>query len=1106
MIQKTFVKENGITLISIVITIIILLILAGVSIIYLQGDNSIVETATDAQIETELSELQEKLNRYKLDEEANRIGNGDYSGELTNTDLAKEGIIKEVYVKDTGKTIGIIDIEKLGESSELGNNSKNINKSEIESIEELEDVFIIEYGTNDIYYVKGEKNWIRKGEAGISKEKEEAIEKGPIISVTPSTYEGEEGTVDIQIQIEERENALSSKNIYEYYLSSKEDDLEKGEWKEYKEGEKETIGEDITGEYYLYVKEIEDIKGIKSTGGKEVIIDGKIYHRYGPYTFDNGDIFTYRIVYKLNGGEEADNPTIYTNKTKTFTLKEPTRKGYTFIGWTGSNGETPQKEVTIEKGSTGDKEYIANWKDAISPTVTINPNGGTYTMPTEGNARIEAKLTAVDTGSGLDILQYAWSTSNTVEPTSWENFENDGIVSKEDINSPGTYYLWTKVIDQAGNRATSIKTSNGFVVESNTAENSLINIIPSIKEWTKDDVKGSVSYGKNLTENRKAGYGNTLENAINAISENTAITLTATENGYFYAEATDIAGNKVTKSIQISNIDKIAPAVENANVGVGLYSDPTFASGVNGTIVYNNESNGLVTNERVAISGAPSPTSNYGLKITTKGTATPGLGGFGFGTPTSAGKVLITKIIAKIPVGYTINWASNGRGTGAKDDWLTSQEGTGDWKEYIFKLECGLSGTFGSTNYFYIDGIAATSSNPVTWYVSYGQVFDAGNNLYSDPTFTSGVNGISVYNNSSNGLVTNERVAISGAPAPASNYGLKITTKGTATPGLGGFTFKTQTASRKVFVTKIIAKIPKGYTLKWETNGTGDGYSKWLTSQAGTGDWEEYIVKLTCGYSGTFSTTNFFYLDGTAATSSNPVTWYVSYAQVRDITDINFGKNRTVNFNGNDVGSGIVAYGINQSNTTQPDFQEYEQGNNFAITSQEYSTDGKYYIWLKDKVGNVSKPQPFAIDIGYEYVFDKSVLDSGSKNGATVASWGSNYGLSITGTVNNAVIEGSDHPVTTLLRWYKTIDLTKYNYLEFQVRKGGGNGSSQVWIGTNNLIYKVWYPGLSTSWTKVKLDVSKYTGNQILSFVGGYYDKTGATNSNTQYLYIRLYK
>ena len=49
--KKSIIKtENGITMIALVITIIILLILAGVSIAFLQGDISIVETATDAQI------------------------------------------------------------------------------------------------------------------------------------------------------------------------------------------------------------------------------------------------------------------------------------------------------------------------------------------------------------------------------------------------------------------------------------------------------------------------------------------------------------------------------------------------------------------------------------------------------------------------------------------------------------------------------------------------------------------------------------------------------------------------------------------------------------------------------------------------------------------------------------------------------------------------------------------------------------------------------------------------------------------------------------------------------------------------------------------------
>ena len=79
---------------------------------------------------------------------------------------------------------------------------------------------------------------------------------------------------------------------------------------------------------------------------------------------DNPDNPTieYKITYDLDGGEEtADNPIEYNEKTKTFTLNEPTKVGYTFLGWTGSNGDTPQTSVTIVKGSTGTKEYIANW-------------------------------------------------------------------------------------------------------------------------------------------------------------------------------------------------------------------------------------------------------------------------------------------------------------------------------------------------------------------------------------------------------------------------------------------------------------------------------------------------------------------------------------------------------------------------------------------------------------------------------------------------------------------------------------------------------------------------------------------------------------------------
>ena len=49
----------------------------------------------------------------------------------------------------------------------------------------------------------------------------------------------------------------------------------------------------------------------------------------------------YTISYNLNGGS-ANNKSSYNIETDTFTLSNPTKTGYTFAGWTGSNGTTKQ--------------------------------------------------------------------------------------------------------------------------------------------------------------------------------------------------------------------------------------------------------------------------------------------------------------------------------------------------------------------------------------------------------------------------------------------------------------------------------------------------------------------------------------------------------------------------------------------------------------------------------------------------------------------------------------------------------------------------------------------------------------------------------------------
>lgn len=71
----------------------------------------------------------------------------------------------------------------------------------------------------------------------------------------------------------------------------------------------------------------------------------------------------YTITYDLAGGTVEGNPDTYTIETVAFTLKNPTKSGYTFTGWsgTGLDGEN-NMTVTIPKGSTGNRSYTAHWR------------------------------------------------------------------------------------------------------------------------------------------------------------------------------------------------------------------------------------------------------------------------------------------------------------------------------------------------------------------------------------------------------------------------------------------------------------------------------------------------------------------------------------------------------------------------------------------------------------------------------------------------------------------------------------------------------------------------------------------------------------------------
>jgi len=76
----------------------------------------------------------------------------------------------------------------------------------------------------------------------------------------------------------------------------------------------------------------------------------------------NYDLISYDISYILDGGfNNEQNPDTYTIENDTFTLLDPEKEGYTFVGWTFIGQDVPLKNPTIENGSLGDLEFSAHW-------------------------------------------------------------------------------------------------------------------------------------------------------------------------------------------------------------------------------------------------------------------------------------------------------------------------------------------------------------------------------------------------------------------------------------------------------------------------------------------------------------------------------------------------------------------------------------------------------------------------------------------------------------------------------------------------------------------------------------------------------------------------
>ena len=180
MLKETFKKNKGITLIALVVTIIVLLILAGISIVMLTGQNGILNRAVEAKEKTEVAQedesvkmavssaliegelttenLQEAFTKSNLNGPLEGSGPWTYTGDYGEYDIEKSGnITTNEYTDDSIiKMLGDYGVTKKGKLVNIQLESEEYQVwSEATIGEEVEKIGKVKFAEryNGSYYV-----------------------------------------------------------------------------------------------------------------------------------------------------------------------------------------------------------------------------------------------------------------------------------------------------------------------------------------------------------------------------------------------------------------------------------------------------------------------------------------------------------------------------------------------------------------------------------------------------------------------------------------------------------------------------------------------------------------------------------------------------------------------------------------------------------------------------------------------------------------------------------------------------------------------------------------------------------------------------------------
>ena len=519
--SNIFPKNNkGITLIALVITIVVLLILAGVTI-NIAINNGILNNSKKAVDEYKVSEYKENIEVIKTGEQFKKISEN-------LQDSLKDLVVSKLNDEDWVK-----NVESTGEENQI----KIVTEDNYVIIAKIDENGNITYET-------------------IEKDNDEPY---PTLSV--EVLEPEQGTESTKVKIKviaEVKKVKNTKKIAKIELIKNGKTLQT---QNYNDSKVEAIFEvEENGTYRVKATTDQNKSSTKNAVVNTQAIQVPIQMSAEPTTPRNTE-----KTGRQNGVEAGPiTVTIIYGETDLQKQYQIGNSDWQTVNDTNATVSV-KNNVTVRARYYDGENGISTATYDVQNVDNVAPNSVNITTTTTSSS-ITVSASATDTASegaatGIaGVLRYEYNLNNE----GWKT-------TKEFTNlSKGTYIIQVKAIDKAGNEAISTKTET--IGEISTAD-IRINATPTTARNTENTgIKNGVSTGpitvtitygdNNYTKQYKVGNGSWQT------SNGTTATVSVTENTTVVARYFDGINGSETQSYSIQNVDNVAPTFSSYNATV----------------------------------------------------------------------------------------------------------------------------------------------------------------------------------------------------------------------------------------------------------------------------------------------------------------------------------------------------------------------------------------------------------------------------------------------------------------------------------------------------------------------------------------------------------